>query len=96
MIKLKINGIEVKSKEGEFIIDVAKKNGIEIPRFCYNKKLERIGACRLCVVEIKNGSKLEASCCTQVKEGMEISTHSPRVLRARRMNVLLLLANHPN
>jgi len=94
MIKLKINGIEVKAKEGEFIIDVAKKNGIDIPHFCYNERLERIGACRLCIVEVKGVDKLQASCCTPVKQNMEINTHSPRVLEARRMNMQLLLANH--
>ena len=94
MIKLKINDKEVKAKEGEYIIDVAERNGIEIPHFCYNERLERIGACRLCVVEIKGMDKLQASCCTEVREGMEINTPSPRVLEARRINMQLLLANH--
>jgi iron-only hydrogenase group A len=94
MIKLKINGCEVTAKEGEFIIDIAERNGIDIPHFCYNERLERIGACRLCIVEVKGIDKLQASCCTQVKKGMEINTHSPRVLEARRINMQLLLANH--
>ena len=94
MVKLKINGQDIKAREGEFIIDVAKKNKIHIPHFCYSKRLERIGACRLCIVEIKGMDKLQASCCTQAREGMEINTHSPRVLEARRMNMQLLLANH--
>ncbi|MBW2984887.1 [FeFe] hydrogenase, group A [Candidatus Woesearchaeota archaeon] len=94
MAKLKINGSEVEAKEGEYIIDVAARNGIEIPHLCYTEKLERIGACRLCIVEIKGMPKLQASCCTEVKEGMEVNTHSPRVLEARRMNMQLLLANH--
>ena len=94
MIKLKINGEEVKAKEGEFIIDVAKKSSINIPHLCYNERLERIGACRLCVVEVKGMEKLQASCCTQVRDGMDINTHSPKVLDARRLNIQLLLANH--
>ncbi len=94
IIKLKINRKEVEAKDGEFIIDAAKRNGIDIPHFCYNERLERIGACRICVVEVKGMDKLQASCCTQVRGGMEISTHSPRVLEARRMNMQLLLANH--
>ncbi len=94
MIKLKINDKEVKAKKGEFIIDIAERNGIDIPHFCYNERLERIGACRLCIVEIKGMEKLQASCSTSAKERMEINTHSPRVLEARRMNMQLLLANH--
>jgi iron-only hydrogenase group A len=93
-MKLKINDIEVEAQEGEFIIDVAKKNEIDIPHLCYNERLERIGACRICVVEVKNMPKLQAACCTLVREGMDIQTHSPRVLKARRMNMRLLLANH--
>ncbi len=94
MIKLKINDKEVKAKGGEYIIDVARKNGVDIPHFCYNERLERIGACRLCVVEIEGMDKLQGACCTEVREGMKINTHSPRVLEARRMNIQLLLANH--
>lgn len=93
-MKLNINGIEVEVQEGEFIIDVAKRNDIDIPHLCYNERLERIGACRICVVEVKGMPKLQASCCTHVRKGMEIQTHSPRVLKARRMNMRLLLANH--
>lgn len=94
MVKLKINCNEVEAKDGEYIIDVAARNGVEIPHLCYTERLERIGACRLCVVEIKGMPKLQASCCTEVKEGMEVCTHTPRVLEARRMNMQLLLANH--
>ena len=93
-MKIKINGKEVEAKEGEFIIDAAKRNGIDIPHLCYNERLERIGACRLCVVDVKGIDKLQASCCTEVKEGMEIKTHDPKVIKARRMNMQLLLANH--
>ncbi len=94
MVKIKINDMEIKAREGEYIIDVARRNDIDIPHLCYNERLERIGACRLCVVEVKGMEKLQASCCTEVKEGMEIGTHTPRVIQARRMNMQLLLANH--
>ncbi len=93
-IKITINGLEAEAEEGEYIIDVAKRNGIEIPHFCMNERLERIGACRLCVVEVKGMPKLVASCCTPVRDSMVIDTHSPRVLEARRINLELLLANH--
>ncbi|MFW6014409.1 MAG: NADH-dependent [FeFe] hydrogenase, group A6 [Nanoarchaeota archaeon] len=93
-ITLTINDKEVKAKPDEMILDVAKRNGIHIPHLCLDKRLERIGACRLCVVEVKGVQKLFASCCTPVKEGIVINTHSPRVLEARRINLELLFANH--
>ena len=93
-IKLKINKKEIEAKPGEFIIDAARRNGIDIPHFCYNERLKRIGACRICVVEVEGMPRLQASCCTEVKEGMEIKTHTPRVLEARRINMQLLMADH--
>jgi NADH dehydrogenase/NADH:ubiquinone oxidoreductase subunit G len=92
--KITINNIVCKCDPEEFIIDVAKRNGIEIPHFCMNERLDRIGACRLCVVEVEGMPKLVASCCTPIRDGMVINTHSPRVLEARRYNIELLLANH--
>lgn len=94
MVKFKINGMDVEAAEGETIMQVAERNGIDIPHFCWNERLEPIGACRLCVVEAKGSQKLLASCSTPIKEGMEVSTHTPRVLEARRYNLELLLANH--
>ena len=93
-VKINLNGIEVEADEGEMVIDVARRNKIDIPHFCWNRRLERIGACRLCVVEVEGAPRLAASCCTPVAPGMKVKTHTPRVLEARRMNLQLLLANH--
>jgi len=93
-ITFTINGKKVTGKEGEMIIDVAKRNGIDIPHFCHNERLERIGACRLCIVEVHGNNKLVASCCTPIKEGMVVNSDSARILEARRINLELLLANH--
>jgi iron-only hydrogenase group A len=93
-IRFTINGHEIEGKPGEMIIDAAKRNNIEIPHFCKHDRLARIGACRLCIVEVQGSQKLLASCCTPVKPGMAVSTHSKRVLEARRINMELLLANH--
>ena len=93
-VKLTINGRQIEANPGEMIIDAAKNNGIEIPHFCKHERLSRIGACRMCVVEVQGSQKLIASCCTPVKTGMIITTHSKRVLEARRINLELLLANH--
>lgn len=93
-IKFRINNTEVIAAPGEYILDVAKRYELEIPHFCYDERLERIGACRLCVVEVKGSAKLVSSCSTPVREGMEVFTHTPKVMEARRINLELLLANH--
>ena len=93
-IKLNINGREVEAKEGELLIDVISRSGIFVPTLCKNNHLHPAGACRLCVVEIENVSKLQASCTTPVREGLVVKTHTPRVIKSRRLNVELLLANH--
>ncbi|MFH0861948.1 MAG: NADH-dependent [FeFe] hydrogenase, group A6 [Candidatus Altiarchaeota archaeon] len=93
-VKITLNGQTVEAQEGEMLIDVARRNKIDIPHFCWNRRLDRIGACRMCIVEVEGAPRLIASCCTPVAEGMKVKTHTPRVLEARRMNLELLLANH--
>lgn len=93
-IRLEINGIGVKGKEGETILDVALRNGIEIPYLCMHPRLERVGACRMCMVEVDGSKKLVASCTAPIQEGMQIKTHSARVLKSRRTSMQLILANH--
>ena len=94
MVKLMINGQEVLVKEGTSIMDAAEKVGIHIPHLCYLRGLNEIGACRICVVEIKGMKKLVTACNTECEEGMEIYTNSPRVRRLRRINVELILSDH--
>ena len=89
-----LNGEAVKARNGEMIIDIARRNGIDVPHFCWNRRLERIGACRICVVEVEGKTELAASCSAPARDGMKIKTHSPRVLEARRLNLELILANH--
>jgi len=93
-ITIYLNGEPVRAKKGERIIDVARRNGIDVPHLCWNRRLDRIGACRICVVEVEGDEKLVASCSAPVRDEMKIKTHSPRVLEARRINLELLLANH--
>jgi NADP-reducing hydrogenase subunit HndD len=93
-IKITVNGKETIAKEGEMILDAAKRAGIHIPHLCMDERLDRIGACRLCVVEVQGMPKPVASCATPVREGMVVSTHTPRILEARRINMELLLASH--
>lgn len=93
-MKLKINDKPVLAQNGQTIIEVAKQAGIKIPALCYHPDLEIKANCRICVVEIKGHDKLVAACSTQVQEGMEIQTDSPRVKSARAINLELLLATH--
>lgn len=94
MIKLKINNIPVEVEDGSTILDAAKKAGIRIPTLCYLKDVNKSGACRMCVVEVKGARNLAASCAFPAADGMEIFTNTKRVLDARKMNLQLILSNH--
>lgn len=81
-------------KEGSKIIDVASEIGIKIPKLCFLKDINEIGACRICSVEVEGTNKLLTSCNNVVEEGMVIKTNSPKVRKARRTNIELLLSQH--
>ena len=95
-VKIILNGKEVQCDSSRYLIDIAKEENIEIPRLCLHDRLERTANCRLCIVEVElNGKKkIMTSCSTKPSEGMIISTHTPKVLEHRRINLELLLANH--
>jgi bidirectional [NiFe] hydrogenase diaphorase subunit len=86
----------VSAREDETILDAARDNGIQIPTLCNLDGLTPVGACRLCVVEVKGSSKLFAACVTTVNEGMEVVTDSERLQRYRKTIVELLFSerNH--
>ncbi|MCX7641458.1 MAG: 2Fe-2S iron-sulfur cluster-binding protein [Elusimicrobiales bacterium] len=94
-IKLIINGKKVTAKEGETIIEVAQRNSIYIPRYCYHPALSIAGNCRMCLVEIEKNPKLQIACATQVSEGMIVYTDSEKVKKARKDVLEFLLINHP-
>jgi bidirectional [NiFe] hydrogenase diaphorase subunit len=93
---LKINDIDVSAREGETILEIARENDIFIPTLCHLEGLSIVGACRLCLVEVKGVSKLLPACATQVEEGMEVFTDSERLRHYRRMILELLFSegNH--
>lgn len=93
-VTLKINGVEVTAPKGATILEAARNAGIEIPTLCYLKDINAIGACRICVVEVKGARSLVASCVYPVNEGMEVFTNTPKVLESRRMTLELILSNH--
>ena len=94
MVNLKIDGKSVSVPEGSTVLEAAKAAGINIPTLCYLKDINEIGACRVCVVEIKGARALQAACVYPVSEGLEILTNSPRVMKARKATVELILSNH--
>ena len=94
MVKVMINGQSVAVAEGTTIMEAAEKVGIHIPHLCYLKEINEIGACRVCLVEIKGKERLFTACNTLCEEGMEILTNSPRVRSTRRTNVELILSDH--
>ena len=93
-VNVKINGQNYSVPKGSTILEAARFAGITIPTLCYLKDINEIGACRMCVVEVKGARSLVASCVFPVNEGMEISTNSPAVVEARKTNLELLLSNH--
>ena len=95
MVQLTINNIKVNAEEGMTILDAAKSVGIHIPTLCHLKNLAPTGACRICSVEVEGQRGLTPSCAYPVYEGMSVETNSPRVRRARKTIVELLVENHP-
>ncbi len=93
---LEVDGHEVSARCGQTILEVARENGIEIPTLCHLDGLSEVGACRLCLVEIKGSNKLQPACVTAVFEGMSVATDSDRLKRHRRTILELLFAerNH--
>jgi len=98
MITFKLNGKEVQGEEGEYILQVAERYGIDIPTLCYHKALEPAGMCRLCTVELYDGRKTRfvTACNYPIWEGMEVNTDTEAVHQGRKLIVELLLARSPN
>ncbi len=94
MIKLYINSQPVEVKEEATILDAAKKMGIRIPTLCFLENFEGKGACRVCMVEVKNARGLVTACTTPVSEGMEVYTNSRSVRNSRKFVVEMLLSEH--
>ncbi|MFA5131050.1 MAG: [FeFe] hydrogenase, group A [Patescibacteria group bacterium] len=89
-----INNKKVKASAGQTVLDLARANGIEIPALCHHPDLDVKANCRICVVELKGQDKLVTACSTTVGAGMEILTDSPRVKKARALNLELIFAEH--
>lgn len=96
MLNVKINGRDYQVPEGTTILKAAREYAkIEVPTLCYLEGISEEGACAICVVEVKGARNLQRACLAKVGEGMEVWTNTSRVREARKLNIELLLANHP-
>ena len=94
-VSFKLNGRDVVAKANETIIQVAEREGVEIPRLCYKEGLDTAGNCRACMVEIKGERVLAPSCCRSATNGMEVTTDSERAVKAQKMVLELLQSDMP-
>ena len=94
MVNIKINNRPLSVPKGISILEAARMAGIEIPTLCYLKKINEIGACRICMVEVKGARSLVTACVYPVNEGMEIFTNTERVRKSRKMTLELILSTH--
>ena len=94
MVTVTIDRKSIQVPEGTTIMEAAERAGIPVPHLCFLKDINEIAACRVCVVEVEGIDRLVPACDNQVAEGMVVHTNSPRVRRARKTNLKLILSQH--
>lgn len=95
-LTIEVNNNRMFAEQGDTILDVLNRNGMSVPTLCHMKGLIPTGSCRMCVVEVHGRRNLVTACSEPVCDGMQISTHSARVVESRKTIVELLLSNHPD
>ncbi|MCG7992680.1 MAG: NADH-quinone oxidoreductase subunit NuoG [Candidatus Thiodiazotropha lotti] len=95
LVTIEVNGQELQAEAGIMLIEATDAAGINIPRFCYHKKLSVAANCRMCLVEVEKVPKPLPACATPVSEGMKVYTRSPKALAAQKGTMEFLLINHP-
>jgi len=95
MVNIEVNGVAMQARKGSMIIEATDKAGIQIPRFCYHKKLTIAANCRMCLVDVEKAPKPMPACATPVMEGMKVYTDSRRAIDAQHGVMEFLLINHP-
>jgi NADH-quinone oxidoreductase subunit G len=95
LVNIEVNGVPMKARKGQMVIQVTDAHGVYVPRFCYHEKLSVAANCRMCLVEIEKAPKPLPACATPVAEGMKIFTKSPKAIAAQRAVMEFLLINHP-
>ena len=94
-VNIEVNGVALKARKGQMIMQVTDPADIYIPRFCYHDKLSIAANCRMCLVEVEKAPKPLPACATPVAEGMKVFTKSPKAVAAQRATMEFLLINHP-
>ena len=95
VVNVEVNGVPLKARKGQMIIEVTDQAEIYVPRFCYHPKLSIAANCRMCLVEVEKAPKPLPACATPVTEGMKIFTRSKRAISAQKATMEFLLINHP-
>ncbi len=95
VVNVEVNGVPLKARKGQMIIEVTDQAEIYVPRFCYHPKLTIAANCRMCLVEVEKAPKPLPACATPVAEGMKIFTRSKRAISAQKATMEFLLINHP-
>src|ERR1700748_405266 len=95
LVTFSLNGLNVTAPSDRSLLQTAQDHGGEIPRLCYMEGMRADGNCRTCMVEIKGERVLAPSCCRFPKDGMEVTTNSPRALTSQKMSIELLLSDIP-
>lgn len=97
-MKIFINGIPCECEKGEYILTIARRNGIDIPTLCHHDSFPGQASCRLCIVEVveRGRRRVVVSCVYPVSQECDVLTESPRILRSRRMILTLLAKRAPN
>lgn len=95
LVTIEVDGREMQVPKGSMLIEATDNAGINVPRFCYHKKLNVAANCRMCLVDVERAPKPLPACATPVADGMKVRTHSERALKAQRGVMEFLLINHP-
>ncbi len=95
LVNIEVNGVPLKARKGQMIMQVTDRSDVYIPRFCYHDKLTVAANCRMCLVEVEKAPKPLPACATPVVEGMKVFTKSPKAVAAQRATMEFLLINHP-
>jgi NADH-quinone oxidoreductase subunit G len=95
LVNIEVNGVPLKARKGQMIMQATDPADIYIPRFCYHDKLSVAANCRMCLVEVEKAPKPLPACATPVAEGMKIFTRSPKAVAAQKATMEFLLINHP-
>ena len=95
LVNIEVDGMPLKARKGQMLMQATDAAGIYVPRFCYHEKLSVAANCRMCLVEVEKAPKPLPACATPVTEGMKAFTRSPRALAAQKATMEFLLINHP-